>query len=180
MKKKKTIILASIITLLAVAITLIAFNYKHIYYRLFPTDRITGTYSFTIEGNEPEFVLDEYYEFEDSGKVRLESEGFCFKIAGGEYGRYKIGFMANGDDLYSATADKSFQKKDYDFSISYMNANWWNVTEIELDINLIKEDKWYAVYQIDYTNILEDGTKSSDSINKKIALDEKQEVMFGL
>ena len=181
MTKRKTIILVSILILIAVVVADFAFNFKYIYHRGYPFDRITGTYTITIEGEENNLQMDEYYDFDNSGKVRLASDTESFKIKGGEYGLYKIGFMINGNDLYKATDDKYFLNQDtFDLSFSYMNANWWNIADIDIKIDLVKEDKWCAVYKIEYTQLIENGGMETKNLTRKMYLDNIKEVSFGL
>ena len=103
---KKWFSILSII--IAVVLVICAFNYKWIYYRFYPFDRITGKYDISLNGKQINSI-DEYYEYENSGKIRLENDTENFKIKGGKYGRYEIGFVLSEDALYKLTNDEKFK-----------------------------------------------------------------------
>ena len=95
---KKVILIFSVI--MAIVLVICAFNYQWIYYRFYPFDRITGEYEISINDKEIDSV-DEYYEYENDGKIRLENDTENFKIKGGKYGRYEIGFVLSNAVAFS-------------------------------------------------------------------------------
>lgn len=170
--KKMMVVCATAVIMFAL---IIAFNYEWIYYRVYPFDRISGTYSIKIN-DENVTNIDEYYEYENQGKIRLENGTKNFKIKGGKYGFYKIGFMLDNEELYNITNDEYFRKiEDLDVSAVYFCTNWWHIVNADIDIKLNKEnDEWYISYEIDYG--------ANVNLSRKIKLDElkKTQIIFGI
>ena len=178
--KKVFLILATII---AIILVICAFNYEWIYYRFYPFDRITGEYEVSVNGKETNTV-DEYYEYENSGKIRLENDTENFKIKGGKYGRYEIGFVLSGDILYKITNDEKFKEcGDIDLSIAYFNTKWWYISELDIEIDIVKDkDEWYVCYDVELEEPLENFQITTSSVTKKIKLDEvhNTEILIGI
>ena len=178
--KKRVLILASVISLILV---ICAFNYKWIYYRFYPFDRITGEYDISLNGKQINSI-DEYYEYENSGKIRLENDTENFKIKGGKYGRYKIGFVLSEDILYKLTNDKKFKGNgNVDLSIAYLNTNWWHISELDIEINIVKDnDEWYVCYDVELEEPLENFEIATSKVSKKIKLSELDtaEILIGI
>lgn len=181
MKKKIIAFTAVIIVALFVVI---AFNYKPIYYRLYPLDRITGTYS--IKLNHGRITCSEpYYEYGgNDNKIKLENAAENFKIRAGKYGSYKIGFVIHSNDLYRITNDPYFLgKDDIDLSVVYFNTNWWHITNIDIEIDIREEnDEWYAFYVIAFTEPTEEGNIVSNTVSQNVKLDalEDTKIIFGI
>ena len=178
--KKWFSILAIII---AVVLVICAFNYKWIYYRFYPFDRITGEYEISVNGKKINDI-DEYYEYENGGKIRLENDTENFKIKGGKYGRYEIGFVLSEDSLYKLTNDEQFKENgNVDLSIAYFNTNWWHISELDIEINIVKDnDEWYVCYDVELEEPLENIQIATSNVSKKIKLSEidSSEILIGI
>lgn len=181
MKNKLGIIILAIA--LAFVLVICAFNYEWIYYRVYPFDRITGEYEISVNGKEINNI-DEYYEFENSGKLRLENDTENFKIKGGKYGGYKIGFLINEDTLYELTNDETFKGNDnIDLSITYFNTNWWHISELDIEIDIVKDNgEWCVCYDVELEEPLEGFEPYTSSIAKKIKLSDVNnvEILIGI
>ncbi len=178
---KKTFLILSIV--LAFVLVICAFNYKWIYYRFYPFDRITGEYDITVNGKETNTV-DEYYEYENGGKIRLENDTENFKIKGGKYGRYEIGFVLNEGTLYKLTNDEMFNGNgNIDLSIAYLNTNWWHISELDIEIDIVKDSgEWYVYYDVELEEPLENFKVTTSNVSKKIKLSEigTAEILIGI
>ncbi len=178
---KKIILILT--TILVFVLLICAFNYKWIYYRFYPFDRITGEYEISVNGKEIN-VIDEYYQYGNDGKIRLPNDTENFKIKGGKYGRYEIGFVLSGDVLYKITNDEKFKEcEDIDLSIAYFNTNWWHISELDIEINIVKDNKeWYVCYNVELEEPLENFQITTFSVSKKIKLDEvhNTEIQIGI
>jgi len=176
---KKVFLIVSIIFVLVIC----AFNYKWIYYRFYPFDRITGEYDISVNGKEIN-AIDEYYEYENGGKIRLENDTENFKIKGGKYGRYEIGFVLSEDELYKLTNDERFKGNgNIDLSVSYLNTNWWHISELDIEIDIVKDnDEWYVCYNLELEEPLENFENKTSNVSKKIKLSEigDAEIMIGI
>jgi len=176
---KKVFLIVSIIFVLVIC----AFNYKWIYYRFYPFDRITGEYDISVNGKEIN-AIDEYYEYENGGKIRLENDTENFKIKGGKYGRYEIGFVLSEDELYKLTNDEWFKGNgNIDLSVSYLNTNWWHISELDIEIDIVKDnDEWYVCYNLELEEPLENFENKTSNVSKKIKLSEigDAEIMIGI
>ena len=173
---KKVFLIISLIFILFIC----AFNYKQIYYRIYPFDRITGEFEITLNGKRIN-MIDEYYVYENSGKIRLENDTETFKIKGGKYGIYKIGFIIDNDILYDQTNDLFFKDSgDIDLKVCYYNTNWWNISNINIKIDLINDNgTWYAYYDI---SLKEKQKTATENIRKKVVLSEidDNEIIIGV
>ena len=178
---KKWFSILSII--IAVVLVICAFNYKWIYYRFYPFDRITGEYDISLNGKQINSI-DEYYEYENSGKIRLENDTENFKIKGGKYGRYEIGFVLSEDTLYKLTNDEKFKgNRNLDLSIAYFNTNWWHISELDIEINIVKDNgEWYVCYDVELEEPLENFEIATSKVSKKIKLSEldSAEILIGI
>ncbi len=168
--KKRFLIIASIISLILV---ICAFNYKWIYYRFYPFDRITGEYEITVNGKEID-IVDEYYEYEIGERIRLENDTENFKIKAGAYGNYTIGFVLNDDMLYQLTNDEKFREcGDVDLSINYFNTNWWYISSLDIEFDVIEENgEWYVNCDVQLKEPTEDFKIITSNKSRKIKLDE--------
>ena len=169
MNKKAACLLSVVVVMILI---IVAFNYKWIYYHLYPFDRITGTYSITVNG-ESINSIEQYYESEPSKKIRLENDTKSFKIKGG-YGMHKIGFIVDNDVLYKTTNDERFKEcDDINLDFSYFNTNGWHVIEFDIKIDIVDEaGTWYACYDVNWICPTEDFEKVEHSLSKKVELGE--------
>ena len=178
---KKTVLILSIVFTFVLVIC--AFNYKWIFYRFYPFDRITGEYEISVNGKEI-YPVDEYYEYENSGKIRLKNDTENFKIKGGKYGRYEIGFVISEDILYKITNDKKLKEHgNIDLSVTYLNTNWWNISELDIEINIVKDNgEWYVCYDVELEEPLENFKVTPSYVSKKIKLSEidNAEILIGI
>lgn len=178
--KKIFLILAIVI---AFVLAICAFNYKWIYYRFYPFDRITGEFEISLNGKEINAV-DEYYEYGNGGKIRLENDTENFKIKGGKYGRYEIGFVLNEDTLYKLTNDEKFRGNgNIDLSIVYFNTNWWHISELDIEINIVEDnDEWFVCYDVALEEPMENFNVTTSNVSKKIKLSEidTAEILIGI
>lgn len=175
---KKVILMFSAI--MAVVFVICALNYQWIYYRFYPFDRITGEYEISVNGKEIDTV-DEYYAYEKGKRIRLENDTENFKIKGGSYGIYTIGFVLNGDVLYQLTKDEKFKEyPDVDLSIDYFNTNWWHVSTIDIEFDVVKENgEWYVLCDTQLKEPTEDFQIKTSNQSRKIKLDEiENSVLF--
>ena len=170
-------------TIIAIVLVICAFNYKWIYYLFYPFDRITGEYEISVNGKEINGI-DEYYEYENNGKIRLENDTENFKIKGGKYGRYEIGFVLSEDTLYKITNDEKFKGNgNIDLSIAYFNTNSWHISELDIEINIVKDnDEWYVCYDVELEEPLENFEIATSKVSKKIKLSEldSAEILIGI
>ncbi len=168
---KKTFLILSIVFTFILVIC--AFNYQWIYYRFYLFDRITGEYEINVNGKHID-TIDEYYEYENDGKVRLENDTENFKIKAGKYGPYKIGFVISDEKLHELTKDDRFiNYGDVDLSIICFETNWWHVSELDIEIDIRKENgEWFACYNVEYSNALGNDEESGQRVSKKVLLSE--------
>ena len=180
-KMKKIFLILAIV--IAFVLAICAFNYKWIYYRFYPFDRITGEFEISLNGKEINAV-DEYYEYENGGKIRLENDTENFKIKGGKYGKYEIGFVINEPTLYKLTNDEKFKGNgNIDLSIAYLNTNWWHISELDIEINIVKDnDEWYVYYDVELEEPMENFNVTTSNVSKKIKLSEidTAEILIGI
>lgn len=178
---KKKISILSIV--FAFVLVICAFNYKWIYYHFYPFDRITGEYEINVNGKEINAIY-EYYEYENDGKIRLENDTENFKIKGGKYGRYEIGFVLSGDIIYKLTNDEKFKGNgNVDLSVAYLNTNWWHISELDIEINIVKDNgEWYVCYDVELEEPLENFNVTTSNVSKKIKLSEidTAEILIGI
>ena len=180
-KMKKIFLILAIV--IAFVLAICAFNYKWIYYHFYPFDRITGEFEISLNGKEINAV-DEYYKYENGGKIRLENDTENFKIKGGKYGRYEIGFVLNEDTLYKLTKDEKFRGKgNIDLSIVYFNTNWWHISELDIEINIVEDnDEWFVCYDVALEEPMENFNVTTSNVSKKIKLSEidTAEILIGI
>jgi len=176
MNKKVVRLLSAVAVLIMI---IVSFNYKWLYYHLYPFDRITGTYSITVNG-EKIYPIEEYYVTETGGKIRLENDTKSFKTKGG-YGMQGIGFIVDNDILYKITNDDRFKEcDDVDLNISYFNTNEWHLIEFDIKIDIVDEaDKWYACYDVNWICPNEDFEKVEHSYSKKCELGDGIGIQIG-
>lgn len=136
---------------------------------LYQKDRITGSFAMTVNGNEYN-PIKESLEYENNGTQRLNENGKGdFSIKGGKYGLYKIAFYINNSELAELTNDKMFEMlpKSTPIIFAYFNKNWWNITVINLNAELIYEnDEWVLKLRVNYTELNEDGSKPTEMYQK--------------
>ena len=180
-KMKKIFLILAIV--IAFVLAICAFNYKWIYYHFYPFDRITGEFEISLNGKEIN-AFDEYYEYENGGKIRLENDTENFKIKGGKYGKYEIGFVINGATLYKLTNDEKFKGNgNIDLSIAYFNTNWWHISELDIEINIVKDNgEWYVGFDVELEEPLENFNVTTSNVSKKIKLSEidTAEILIGI
>ncbi|MBE7036109.1 MAG: hypothetical protein II997_02855 [Clostridia bacterium] len=168
--KKRLLTFATIIVFI---LAICAFNYKWICYRFYPFDRITGEYEISVNGKEIDAV-DEYYEYEIGERIRLENNTENFKIKGGAYGNYTIGFVLKDDTLYQLTRDEKFiGYGDVDLSIDYFNTNWWHISSLDMEFDIVEENgEWYVCCDVQLKEPTEDFKIITSNTSRKIKLDE--------
>ena len=169
-----------LITVVIIASIVVAFNYEWFYYRLYPFDRITGTYSITVNG-ESIYSSEQYFEHIPDEKIRLENDTKSFRIKDGPYGMCTIGFVVDADTLYKATGDENVKEYgDVDLSVNFFNTNWWHITVLDIKIDIFEEeDKWYAYYDIKWICPTENFEKIEHSFSKKAELGESTGIQIG-
>lgn len=184
--KKALIIFAALATVIPLVVAICIFGIPWVYYRVYPFDRITGEYEITVNGKEINAVVDEYYEIDGEGKVRLTSDSKKFKIKGNTYDVYKIGFIVSGDDLYKATNDsRLLDYDDVDLAVNYFKTNKWSIADIDIDIDLVEENgEWYVLFDIEYYWASGEymghlSTTSKHSQKVKLEDLEKEKIFFG-
>ncbi len=166
----KKFLLIGAVVVLAALLLICACNYKWIYYRIYPFDRITGEYEISVNGHEIDAV-EKYYMYDESDRISLKNSAEEFHIKGGKYGRYSLGFVLDSDVLFKLTNDDKFKESDnIDLSVVYFNSNWWHISELDIEIDIVKEnDEWYVYYDIDLEEPI-GNTKITTT--EKIKLDE--------
>ncbi|MCL2152012.1 MAG: hypothetical protein FWH57_03475 [Oscillospiraceae bacterium] len=129
-------------------------------YRFYSGDRITGTFTMTVAGDEYDPV-EEILEYENTGTQRLKTTSIDgFSIKGGKYGSYKISFMLDNKELYRLTGDAFFEKQTSNpiLTFQYINTNWWHVTNMTLTAEMIEEnDEWVVNVEVVYSEPLKSG-----------------------
>ena len=179
MKKKSLwIILAVILFVVMIG----AYNWQWIYYRAYPFDRITGSYEITVNGSKVTGI-EEYYAnetYDGIGKIRLENDTENFTIKGGMYGPFYIGFVLDDDEIYRLTNDEKFKGYgDVDIQLTYFNTNWWNISKLDIKIDITKENgEWYACYDVELEQPTEDFERKTYNESRKIKVDELGEKEF--
>ena len=164
----------AILILLILILVISAFTYKWFYYRFYPFDRIRGTYEISISGTTIDAV-EEYYEYENSPRVPLKSDGGSFKVKRGAYGTHIFGFTVSGESLYRLTEDEFFKDHgDIDFKIDCFNTNWWHIIKLDIKIDVINEkDEWYVCFDVNIIKPTEDFNKTAYNVSKKAKLTEQ-------
>ena len=163
-----------------ILLVIFALSWQWIYYHIYPFDRITVTYSVKADGIGLAKIK-EYCEYDNKEKIHINDDGKSFKIKGGKYGKYKFGFVLCGDEILAATDDERFNDYgDVELSIVYFETNRWNITNIDIKIDLVDENgEWYVYYDVEYADALE-----NDKLQelKKVKLSEvtETEIFFGI
>ena len=158
-ERKLNILIIAVVGIIITA-EIIVVNIPFLKVRLYSGDRITGTLNMTV--NDITYnPSEEFFEFYSDGTQKLNESDGHFTIKGGEYGAYHIGFYIENNVIADITKDAVF----YDLPEStpliytYFNANWWHITELELDADLVKEnDEWILKVKAEYTEQQEDGS----------------------
>lgn len=144
MKKLKKIAIAVAAVIL---ICTLIYTIKPIYYRVYPFDRFMVNYTVSYNGERVRGE-ERYHRFEDDEKKIIQGrDKGKFKIRGGHYGEYNIGFVIRSKELYVMTdCDDSFLALEpFDFKFNYFNTNWWHITDMHIYIDFLKIDgEWYA------------------------------------
>jgi len=165
MKNKKTVITICIgLVLLVIAAGTLP-DVRNLIYR---GDRIIGTFTMTVAGNEYDPV-DEMLEFENEGTQRLASSGADFSIKGGKYGSYKISFVLDNKELYKLTGDKQFDMYTSNplLTFQYVNTNWRHVTKMRLSAEMDSiNGEWVVNTKVVYSEHLEDESVSENIVKK--------------
>lgn len=178
MKNKKAIVTISI-TLVLLIIAVVTLSKNRIYFG----DRITGTFTMTVAGNEYDPV-EPMLEYENEGTQRLTSSGSDFSIKGGKYGAYKIGFVLDNKELYKLTEDKQFDTYTSNPSLTflYFNTNWWHVTKMTLTAEMkLINGEWMINTKVVYS---EDGGVSEGIVEETFSYNEIMSgngtILFGI
>lgn len=144
MKNSKKISIALAVIFL---VCTLVYTIKPIYYRVYPFDRFTVNYTISYNGEEVR-CKEKYYCFEDDNKIPVRKTGKNrFKIRGGAYGIYNIGFVVDTKSLYALTDynEDFLAIEPFDCSFRYFNTNWWHITDIDIYIDFFEADnEWYA------------------------------------
>lgn len=174
MKKRVIIVVCvavAVVLVAGVALTTLPY-FKN---RLYLGDRFTGAFSMTVSGI-PYVPTDATVEYENQGTQRLATDGAGqFRIKGGSYGNYQIGFILDNNKLYELTNHPLF--KAYSLSptltFRYMNVNWWHVTEMILTANMsLSDGHWTLDCQAVYKESTENGGFAEDTVEKSFTYDE--------
>ncbi len=175
MKKKWIISISVILLLILISLSILLMRIPYFKNRIYLKDRITGTFSMLVDG-KPYNPTDETLEYEDDGTQRLADDGAGnFTIKGGEYGRYKIGFILENDELFELTQDPIFKSYDSDPTLTffYINANWWHITKMTLTAEMVLSgDKWVINCKVVYKESTEDGGFIENTAQKSFTYDE--------
>lgn len=168
MKTKRKII---IIVILVTVVSLIAFllNMPFIKVRLYRGDRISGTFNMSVNNQEYD-PMEASVEYENNGTSRLTQDGKNFSIKGGEYGLYDITVYLDNGVIADIADDNSFKSYPENTSLSflYLNANNWNISNIDINVKLEKEEnEWKLIINISFKYLAEDyKTYITENINK--------------
>lgn len=163
MKKKKAVLIISLIIAFCISVCLL---YKPIYYRLYLGDRIKGNIEVVIDDNVYSLEEDNI-KLNDSGKIKINDDGTAdISIHAGKYGSYRF-------DISDIPIERPV-------SINCFQHNWWNVQTFELRIK-IDTSQNLVIYEGSYTTISNDGKTRYDTIDKIQSLtDEYTEILLGL
>lgn len=165
-KHKKTFILGAVIILI-IMIGVVISTLAYFQTRFSTKARITGTYEIIVNGAEyhPE---EEFLEYENNGTQRLNNDGDGkFQIQGGKYGEYRISFYLDNNILSKRTNDDVFNTLPEKtlLTFSYINTNWWHVTDMQLTADLFKEsNEWMLKIKACYTESTEDGSTPTKQV----------------
>lgn len=170
MKTINKIIIAVIIVIaIAISLCIYFFNTPYMKIRMFNGDRITGNFNMLVNNLEYD-PMETSVEFENNGTSRLSTSGNYFSIKGGNYGLYKIVFYLENGVFADITNDNSFKNypNNTPLQFSYINANNWNISNIDIKASLEKEnDEWKLIVDISYKYLTEDyKTYKTEKINK--------------
>ncbi|PWM43840.1 MAG: hypothetical protein DBX47_06470 [Clostridiales bacterium] len=160
MKKQKFILIITVIICVVIITTIIVVNIPYFRVRLYTADRITGTFSMNIEGVDYK-PLKESFEFDGACIKKTNDNNGYFSLKGGKYGAYNIGFYIENNILAGITKDESFNSLTDSTLLlfTYINSNWWNITEINLNADLVQENnQWILKIKVDYREQQEDGS----------------------
>lgn len=132
--------------------------------RLYRGDRITGSFTMMINGEE--YIPDvQTIKYENDENQPLDKEGNEFSIKGGKYGGYDICFELDNRVLAELSNDPVFKTYPNATTLSffYVNSNWWNITNIVISVDMTKEiDGWALSTVVKYTEKRENGTQKKD------------------
>ena len=67
--------------------------------------------------------------------------------------------------------------------ISYLNTNWWHISELDREINIVKDnDEWYVYYDVELEEPMENFNVTTSNVSKKIKLSEidTAEILIGI
>ena len=156
-------------------------------YRFYSGDRITGTFTMTVAGDEYNPV-EEILEYENTGTQRLQTTSIHgFTIKGGKYGSYKISFMLDNKELYRLTGDTFFETQTSNpiLTFQYINTNWWHVTNMTLTAEMnVKNDEWVVNVKVFYSEPLENGVIADYTVEKTFTYTETMQgngtIQFGV
>ena len=156
MKKSKKI-LKIIAEVLAAVIVLIALTHNPVYYRLYLGKRVKGTVQVIVDGevydiDESNFNVTHTAD-KRSGKIHVNSKDVAkIKFRANKYGKYAF-------DIVDTPVNKPI-------SISFYQANWWNVQRFNITISIDTSSKTID-YNARVSGIKENGIgKSTDKINR--------------
>lgn len=186
MKKILMSTLAALVLTLFITALFVLSSPVPIKYRFYSNDRIKGTFTMTVAGKEYDPV-DEILEYENEGTQRLQDGYSGFSIKAGKYGSYKISFVLDNKELYRLTGDTLFENYTSNpiLTFQYINTNWWHVTEMTLTAEMVLvNDEWIVNTKIIYSEPLESGSISEDTVEKSFTYDEIMQgdgiVQFGV
>ena len=166
-KKKQAIIIGCVSFFLIGVIIFYVLNILHIRNRLYLEDRITGSFSMTVNGKEyvPDIVTVKHNVY---GTQRITIDGKKFSIKGGKYGLYDICYVIENKKLAELANDEVFKSYSDTTTLwfSYINSNWWNITNININVDITKEiGGWVVSTKTKYTEQKEYGTQKEDEVN---------------
>ena len=166
-KTLRTIIIVALFIAI-IGILAFAINSPYIKTRIYIGDRITGFFAMSVDG-KPYEPVDKTLEYENTGTQRLSTDIDGFKIKGGKYGMYNIGFILENKELYKLTNDDVFltYPDKTNLCFRYLNTNWWHITNMNLTADLTKENgEWKLNVKAVYTESPEDGLHKAKIVEK--------------
>lgn len=115
-KSVKAVILIAVI----IAAVLIGVFHTDVYLRIYPKDRISGTYTVTLDGKPVDYRARYTSDFQEEELPCGENGTVGLK--GGEYGRYTV-ILEPGDGA---------PEKLPGIRLEIFNSNWWNFVKFDL------------------------------------------------
>ena len=156
----------TIAVIIAIAAAILFVPARLIFFRLYPGDRINGSITLTIDGEE--YSLDKA-----SISAEHNRQGYDFSLDDGE-------ISLKGDDYGSYEITISGLPDISPITVAVFQPNWWNTDDFSLTIAVDTRNK-SVTYSGKHTYITEYGFSQSEEISKSQGLSDKERrVGFGL